>query len=326
MTTATTLRKYQDIIEGKLPPGLQAHIDAKSESKEEEVEESTEEEVEESTEEEVEESRHFSLSQVNNAPILRKYQDILKEVSTSDLHDLEKETRDADSFDAAYAKMFGDETDDPNSGMLDTFWRSDEEVLRDKKRRYAAELRRRGMSDFGDITTNPQVLQKNKDDKLRDRLAKAGYNQDPNKRPSTTKTMASTGIDKTLTPYMPGSKQGGDYKAPTSMPDGPEVPMHSEPTPDSPTVPTSMPDGPEVPMHSEPTLDRPPAAKQEPAQTASKPALEFNPHDGVVGFPLNSDSRYSYTKPEPKVVTSPELKPKPLPQKHRETRPRMLGQ
>jgi hypothetical protein len=71
MTTATTLRKYQDIIEGKLPPGLQAHIDAKSESKEEEVEESTEEEVEE--------SRHFSLSQVNNAPILRKYQDILNE-------------------------------------------------------------------------------------------------------------------------------------------------------------------------------------------------------------------------------------------------------
>ena len=71
MTTASVLRKYQDIIEGKLPPGLQAHIDAKSESKEEEVEESTEEEVEESA--------HFSLSQVNNTPILRKYQDILNE-------------------------------------------------------------------------------------------------------------------------------------------------------------------------------------------------------------------------------------------------------
>jgi len=264
-TSADMLRKYQDmIVENQGDEDLEEAENEEEEvdeSKEEEVEESKEEEVDESTEEEVEESTHFSLSQVNNASILRKYQDILKEVSTSDLEALEKEARDADSFDAAYAKMFGDETDDPNSGMLDTFWRSDAEVLSDKKKRYAAELRRRGTDDFGDITTNPQVLQKNKDDKLRDRLARAGYNQDPNKRPSTTKTIASTGLDNTLQ-YTPGSKEGGNYKAPAST-TTPQTPPPSpqagsspvqEPTVRTPQTPPAFPPDPKP---NKPTRQQP---------------------------------------------------------------------
>ena len=66
-TSADMLRKYQDMIlenqeeieedtddeqveEGKLPAGLQAHIDAKNESKDEEIDEAKDEEVDESKE------------------------------------------------------------------------------------------------------------------------------------------------------------------------------------------------------------------------------------------------------------------------------------
>lgn len=134
MTTATTLRKYQDIIEGKLPPGLQAHIDAKSESKEEEVEESTEEEVEE--------SRHFSLSQVNNAHILRKYQDILNEKWDDKQDYVDIRTPDErsrakvnplsnDSVEAEYKRLGLDGAwyeDDPLSGGSDTKGMSDLDI------------------------------------------------------------------------------------------------------------------------------------------------------------------------------------------------------
>jgi len=139
MTTATTLRKYQDIIEGKLPPGLQAHIDAKSESKEEEVEESTEEEVEE--------SRHFSLSQVNNAPILRKYQDILLEADPpkqdfrkqaglrAGSMSLAQRIKIMKDTEAEYKRLGLDKGDDPLGGWWDTRGMSDDEVQAAKMKR-----------------------------------------------------------------------------------------------------------------------------------------------------------------------------------------------
>ena len=166
-TSADMLRKYQDmIVENQGDEDLEeAENEEVDESKEEEVDESKEEEVDESKEEEVDESTHFSLSQVNNASILRKYQDILKEAPSvqslakadaernkfdAERNKFDRQTRSNAEFDAAYDEMFGDESDDPNSGMLDTFWRSEDEVRRDKRKRYADTLRQQGLDTAGD--------------------------------------------------------------------------------------------------------------------------------------------------------------------------------
>ena len=118
-TSADMLRKYQDMIlenqeedeeqveEGKLPPGLQAHIDAKNESKDEEVDESKDEDIDESKDEDIDESKDedevdeskdeevdesvVKATVIPSTGALRSYQDMIKEMSTDEEVDESKD-------------------------------------------------------------------------------------------------------------------------------------------------------------------------------------------------------------------------------------------
>jgi len=88
----------ETVEEGKLPPALQAHVDAKNESKDEEVDESKDEEVDESKDE-VDESKEGQWIQSEGQTaqtLLRKYSDMVAEASKEDDDEEVREEKDDD--------------------------------------------------------------------------------------------------------------------------------------------------------------------------------------------------------------------------------------